>query len=181
MSTRSLGLLAVIILLGLSGCSRPENPLDWEVKGRRPATLQRWLDKNLPLMPPEVAGELQQACLDLVTLMPKRDQNSENERAVRLVEEIRGNKVREVIAKGLRMRIRDMEARIDNQSRTLLALIAREPGPTPAQQESHQKMVARYRATLEQLTAQLAQFEKNSKRSARVRNPNLSAPLRTSQ
>lgn len=160
MRTRSLGLLALIVLLGLSACSRPENPLDWEIKGRRPATLQRWLDKNLPLMPPEVAGELQQACLDLVTLMPKRDQNSENERAIRLVQEIRGNKVREVIAKGLRIRIRDMEARIDNHSRNLLALVARDPGSSPVQQQYHEKMVAQYRTTLEQFTAELAQFEK---------------------
>lgn len=160
MRSRCFALLAAaVLLLLLTGCSRPENPLDWEVSGKRPATLQRWVNKNLPLMPPEISTEFQQACLNIATLLPKRDDASENERSIRLCAEISGTKVREVIAKGLRIEMRNLEARMDNQSRLLLKLVAIDPGPDERQQKFHAARVAEYRNSFERMKADAARYE----------------------
>lgn len=154
----ALVLLAASLLL--ASCTRSADPLDWKLKGERPAQMQAWFDENLPLMPDELAGELA-GCVEYIrqTLPPART-NEPLEKANYFCNRLNGKTVREVLTEGHELAVRQILARISVLSSDLLRTLKPRDNPTEEQQSRLDKVTAGYRSAIDRLKEEQAKREK---------------------
>jgi hypothetical protein len=154
-------LLPLLCGLILSGCTRSQDPLDWKIAGSRPDQIRAWVDKNLPLMPRDIADEFSVALSNIKanTYRGRDDDLTEKDR--RFCLRIKGRTVRAVMIEGKEMQTRLLTARLQNESTTILQLIRLSESSPPEKQAQLQRRVEFHRENLNRLKLQLEKTEQH--------------------
>lgn len=160
-----MGRLVSVLLLGLTlllaGCTRNEirgpDPLDWKIHAGDKDEVQQWLDENLPLMTPELAGEVAACVNNIKALTPLGPEGLSIQRDERFAHSVDGKTVRDLLVAGHEMANEMLVARINNESDKVLRLtVAREDIPDE-QRSATEKRLKSLRESLAVLKQKLAE------------------------
>lgn len=162
---RTLAWLSIPFLL-LAGCGRHADPLEWKIDATHPATMQEWLDKNLPLMPAKLARELNWSVSNVRMTLPPARTTEPMEQAYKLCARLNGKTVRAVLLEGNELSHNMLLARAQNLSDSLVTLMNAGEGATEAQRDEQMARAAEARLDLQEVKQQL---ERSQKRLADLR------------
>jgi hypothetical protein len=121
--TRAL-ILVLAAGLGLAGCSRSADPLDWKIQAGDPAELENWFAKNVLLMPPELGDEVIVSFNNIKANTPPVPHAGPSNREYNICRHIDGHTVRELVIEGHELANRQAMMTIARQSDMVLRMLA---------------------------------------------------------
>jgi hypothetical protein len=144
--------------LGLAGCAPSADPMDWKIQGDSVDDIDRWMAKNVPLMPPELGAEFS-VCVNNIQASTA---GSAERKANAVSRQLDGQSVRQVLIAGHELANNALAARIDNESNALLR-IARLDDSLPAdqrekQEKFHRAQLALYQQKMTEAEKRLAEL-----------------------
>jgi hypothetical protein len=147
----------------LASCAKkPADPLEWKLTGDTPAKLQEWLDTNLPLLTPELGGELAASVRNIKANIHGTDPVRS---AAALYQKLNGHTVREIVIEGHKIGRETLLARLDRESYNLLQLVKMSADLTAAEKErmetqmtARRNYIAKLQETLGKIDSRLAEL-----------------------
>lgn len=145
----------LVCALGLAGCGRSPDPLEWRIDADDPTELQTWLATNLPLMPARTARELRACISNIQITLPPARTNSLQEQTHKLCARLDGKTVRAVLIEGNELSHNMLLARAKNLSDELISLMGAGDGATEEQRDRQLARAAEARLNLQEVKQQL--------------------------
>jgi hypothetical protein len=150
--------LVLFACLGLAGCSRSADPLDWKIQAGHPAELQNWMAGSIWSKSPALAGELT-VCLTNI----RTDTSvgpSGKQKDYRFCQRVDGRTVREALIEGHELANRTMRASITSESDAVVRLLGTADTLSPEELRKCEAVMNAHLAAKEMWTQRLKQSEK---------------------
>ena len=106
--------LVLFACLALAGCTRSADPLDWKIEADDINELQGWFDRNLALMPDDLAREVLLSVNNIRASTHAGSLADPIAKANHLAHRLNGHTIRSVLIDGNEAGVRMLEARIQN-------------------------------------------------------------------